>query len=127
MMRTLLSFMLGIVLSQFSFAGTINIPTDQSTIQAGIDAALNGDTVLAANGIYTGDRNRDIDFNGKEIVVKSVNGPEFTIIDCEGSSIEHHRGFRFANGESLLSILDGFTVENGYYLGDTNANSVPDC
>jgi len=32
---------------QFLFATTINIPADYSTIQGGIDASTNGDTVLA--------------------------------------------------------------------------------
>ena len=34
------------------FATTINIPADYSTIQEGIDASVDGDTVLVAQGIY---------------------------------------------------------------------------
>jgi hypothetical protein len=64
-------------------AATIHVPADQPTIQAGIDAAVNGDTVLVADGTYTGVGNRDIDFKGKAITVKSENGPENCIIDCE--------------------------------------------
>ena len=41
-----------ILLSTFSLATTINIPSDYSTIQEGIDASLNGDTVLIAQGTY---------------------------------------------------------------------------
>ncbi len=57
-------------------AATIRVPADQPTIQAGIDAAILGDTVLVADGTYTGDGNRDIDFGGKGIVLKSENGPD---------------------------------------------------
>ena len=38
-----------ILFSPLSFAATINVPGDHSTIQAGIDAASNGDTVLVAD------------------------------------------------------------------------------
>ena len=62
----------------------VRVPADQPTIQAGLDAADNGDTVLVADGIYTSDGNRDIDFPCKNIVLKSENGPLTTIIDCEG-------------------------------------------
>jgi hypothetical protein len=95
-------------------AATIRVPADQPTIQAGIDAAAEGDTVLVADGTYTGDGNRDIDFTGKAIVVKSENGPENCVIDCQGSVDDPHRGFIFQNGEVHTSILQGFTITNGH-------------
>jgi hypothetical protein len=93
---------------------TIHIPDDQMTIQAGIDAASEGDTVLVADGTYTGEGNRDIDFGGKNIIVRSENGPEVTIIDCQGSASEHHRGFNFHNGEDSTAVVAGFTITGGY-------------
>jgi len=73
-----------------------------------------GDTVLVADGTYTGDGNRDIDFGGRAIMVMSENGPEVTIIDCEGSEVDQHRGFYFRFGEDLSSVVQGFTIKNGY-------------
>lgn len=56
-------------------AATIRVPDHQPTIQAGIDAAMNGDTVLVADGLWIGEGNRDLDFGGKAIVVRSQSGP----------------------------------------------------
>lgn len=97
-------------------ATTIHVPADSATIQAGINGAVDGDTVLVADGTYAGDGNRDIDFLGKAIMVMSENGPELTIIDCEGSESYPHRGFWFHGGEDSTSILEGFTIKNGWNL-----------
>ena len=95
------------------------VPTEEyPTIQAAIDAAVNGGTVIVADGTYTGAGNRDIDFKGLAITVRSENGPENCIIDCEASSSNMHRGFDFQSGEGQASILDGFTIINGYALND---------
>ena len=40
------------------------------TIQDGVNAASNGDTVLVAPGTYTGDGNRDISLFGKRITLR---------------------------------------------------------
>lgn len=98
-------------------AAVLRVPAEYGTIQEGIDAACDGDTVLVADGIYTGDGNRDIDYFGKAILVTSENGPHVTIIDCEASGWENHRGFIFTHGEGPTSVLRGFTI--------TNAQSAP--
>jgi len=87
----------------------IHVPSEQPTIQAGIDAAVDGDTVLVADGTYIGTGNVNISFNGKSILVTSENGPEATIIDCESSS----RGFVFLSNEDSTSELSGFTITRG--------------
>ena len=92
-------------------AAIIVVPNDQPTIQAGIDAAADGDTVLVESGTYKGDGNVNIDFKGKEITVKSENGEALTIIDCEGHP--DTRGFTFQNEETATAELDGFTIMNG--------------
>jgi len=88
---------------------TIHVPGDYPTIQAGIDAAGNGDEVVIADGIYTGAGNKNLDFGGRAITVRSENGAENCIIDCEDDG----QGFYFHSGEELTSILDGFTITNG--------------
>jgi len=93
------------------------VPSEYTTIQAAIDDANNGDAVLVAPGTYTGDGNRDILFKGKAITVKSEEGPQTCIIDCQGSPEEYHHGFYFGGRRSYNdanSILQGFTIMNGY-------------
>lgn len=98
-------------------ATVLRVPSEYPTIQAGIDAALEGDTVLVADGVYTGDGNRDLDFGGVNMVVMSENGPEVTIIDCEGDSLDPHRGFYLHTHEDSTSGVYGFTIKNGYAHG----------
>ena len=90
----------------------IRVPGDQPmprTIQEAINSANEGDTVLVADGFYTGEGNKNLDFLGKAIMVKSENGPENCTIDCEHEG----RGFYFHRDEKSDSILDGFTIMNG--------------
>ncbi|MCK4607274.1 MAG: right-handed parallel beta-helix repeat-containing protein [candidate division Zixibacteria bacterium] len=95
-------------------SATIHVPAVQPTIQAGINAAVTGDTVLVADGTYAGDGNRDLDFGGRNIVLKSESGPELTVIDCGGTSGDPHRGLWFHSGENLTAVVEGFTITNGY-------------
>jgi hypothetical protein len=85
-------------------------PANFNNIQAAIDAADNGDTVEVKPGTYIGIGNHDIDFRGKTITVKSYDGPETTVIDCQNGG----RGFYFHSNENENSHLEGFTVINGH-------------
>lgn len=91
----------------------------KATIQAGIDTAIDGDTVLVADGTYTGDGNKNLDFTSKLITLCSEHGPVNCIIDCEGSG----RGFSFDDGETSTSVLDGFTITNGQSLAMVPAST----
>ena len=86
------------------------VPVHHATIQAAIDAVEDGGVVFVQNGTYTGAGNRDIDFGGKPLHLKSTGGAGSCVIDCDGSG----RGFHFHSGETLgTAVVDGFTVTNG--------------
>jgi len=96
-------------------AATLYVPSSYHTIQLALDLAAPGDTVVLASGVYRGAGNRDLDYNGKAITLRSVSGdPALCIIDCEGSEVSPHRGFRFHSQEGSGSVLEGVTVRNGY-------------
>jgi len=87
------------------FAATIHVPADQPTIQAGINAAGNGDTVLVAPCTYK----ENINFHGKAVRVKSSGGAKVTITDGGGVAPV----VTFSSNETSSSVLSGFTLQNG--------------
>jgi parallel beta-helix repeat protein len=95
--------------TQEEFLGFL-VPGMYRTIQAAIDDAWDGDVIWVADGKYSGEGNIDVDFKGKVITVRSENGPESCIIDCQLDG----RGFDFHSGEGQESVLDGFTITNGF-------------
>jgi len=100
---------LSILMATLCAGDTILVPGEQPTIQAGIDVAADGDIVLVAAGVYTGTGNRNLSFSGKKITVRSEDGAEATLIDCEYTG----RGFVFDSGETPDSKLAGFSILNG--------------
>ena len=83
--------------------------TPFATIQRGIDAALDEDIVVVADGIYMGPGNTGLDFGGRRITLRSAHGAARTIIDCQNIA----QGVVFQSGEDANCILDGFTISNG--------------
>ena len=103
------------VLITLHVGGTFNVPAQYSLIQEAINASRDGDVVLVADGTYTGNGDRDLVFYGRAITVKSENGPENCIINCEGTQADPHRGFAFwYSGEDADSIIEGLTITGGY-------------
>ncbi len=84
---------------------------DYTNIQAAIDSAANGDTIIVADGNYTGTGNYNIDFNGKAITLESENGPEHCAIDMQSQNV---RAFYFHSGETSTSIVSGLKIKSGY-------------
>jgi hypothetical protein len=97
-----------------AFGATLRVPAEFLTVQSAIDSAAPNDTVLVSDGVYRGDGNRDIDFLGIAIVVRSESGPGATTLDCEGSFDEPHRGFTLSRGEGRDAIIEGFRIVNGF-------------
>jgi hypothetical protein len=87
-------------------AATHYVPDNFATIQAALNGAVDGDTILVRPGTYF---ENNINFNGKAITLKSLEGPDVTIIDGGGIG----RVFGFFNKEKRDTIIDGFTITNG--------------
>lgn len=109
MLREVLTF--GITFSLLTLGtalgATYYIPDDFSKIQDAISDPLvgNGDIIIVRPGTYT----ENIDFLGKEIMLKSEMGPDVTVIDGNraGTVVE------FGTNEGALSVIEGFTITNG--------------
>jgi hypothetical protein len=96
--------------------GRRHVPAEYPTIQAAIDAAVDGDEIIIEPGIYNGPGNYNIKFWDKSITVRSVepNNPAIvaaTII--EPNKIAN--GFYFFKGEQDYSVVDGLTIRRCMY------------
>ncbi|MCP4582128.1 MAG: T9SS type A sorting domain-containing protein [candidate division Zixibacteria bacterium] len=109
-----LTILIIILLAVAASATIINIPDDYATIQAGIDASTDGDTVLVQPGTYV----ENINFNGHNIVLGSLflttgdtSYIEQTVIDGDSSGSV----VTFENNENYASMITGFTIQNGFH------------
>ena len=115
MKNLILMFVLLLILNLS--ATIIYIPADQPTIQDGIIASVDTDTVLVQPGIYV----ENINFNGKAITVASLflTSQDTTYISqtiIDGN--ENGSVVRFESGEDNNSFLLGFTITSGYVQGN---------
>ncbi|HSW36211.1 MAG TPA: right-handed parallel beta-helix repeat-containing protein, partial [Candidatus Limnocylindrales bacterium] len=88
----------------------ISVPDDFPTIQAAIDAAVDGDELVVQLGVYR----ETIDFNGKNIILRSTNPDDpnvvaQTIINADGNGAV----VSFRSGENEGAVLSGFTIMRG--------------
>lgn len=133
-MKELIPAALCLVLLNICQGRTITVdddgPADYNNIQAAMDAAVSGDTIIVSDGVYTGPSNRGLDFDGKAITLRSQNGPLTCVIDCQ----KRGRGFYFHNRENYTSVVDGFTIANGaesqgagVYCYDQSSPTIANC
>ncbi|HMB70713.1 MAG TPA: right-handed parallel beta-helix repeat-containing protein [bacterium] len=81
---------------------------DFPTIQAAVDAASGGDEILLEDGTFLGPGNRDVDYLGKAVTIRSRSGNRSAcVIDCESADSS---GFVFRSGEGNGSVLADLTV-----------------
>jgi hypothetical protein len=102
------------LLSPAGHAAVLNVPAAFPTIQAAVNAAVDGDEVVVANGIY----NTDVDILGKSITLRSAsNLPAFCVINCTA-----------ATGVTVLGagetcVIRGFLIRNGLRGVEVNAGA----
>jgi len=86
-------------------AVTWYVPDHFPTIQAAIDASANGDVILVRPGTYA----EALTIADKAITLQSTGGAKVTILD--GQNL-----FRPLTiyGQSAYSVVDGFTITNGW-------------
>jgi len=116
-MKTICIFIFAVLSTAVISAQVINVPAEHSSIQAAIDIAVDGDTVLVEEGTFL----ENINFKGKAITVASrfiLNGDTAhitgTIID--GSQPSHPdtaSTVLMISGEDTTSVLLGFTIKGG--------------
>lgn len=82
---------------------------DFTNIQTAVDAATNGDEIIVRPGTYTSTAQQVVDFLGKTITLRSSHGANATFIDGENI----RRCVVFTSGETVLTVLDGFTLTRG--------------
>ena len=85
-----------------------------ASIQAAINAAANGDTIIVAEGLYS----ENINIGGKNIVLSSTNPGDVavtanTVIDGGGNASV----VTFSGSEDETCVLSGFTIQNGMAHG----------
>jgi hypothetical protein len=116
-LKTLTTIFVSLLFVVNVLADTVNVPAYQPTIQAGINVAVDGDTVLVADGTYF----ENINYKGKAITVAShyfvdndTSHISNTIID--GSLPSHADSGSvvfFVSDEDTTSVLYGFTITKG--------------
>jgi len=125
-------------------SATIYVPDDYSTIQAAVDAANPGDTIIVRDGTYTENVNIDKD----HLTIKSENGAKKTIVlaadpsdhvfevtadyvEIDGFAVKgagetHKVGIYIGSGVSHCSAFNNIASNNyfGIYLDHSSNNTL---
>ena len=119
-----------------ALAATIHIPGEYSSIQAGVDAAVDGDIVLVGPGTYV----ENINIEYKLLTLESEDGANATVLDGGQNGLPTI-SYYWPASLGGLAVIDGFTITNGKYshnggglsvgfgptYGGTNYLTITDC
>jgi len=103
-----MAFMLTLACPVTGMAETIRVESGGS-IQEAVNAAVSGDTVLVAAGVYSGAGNQGIEIAEKSLVVIAEDGPEATTISL--SSVDN--AFRIEGTGTESVTICGFNISDG--------------
>ena len=109
-MKKIIGLLVLLAITSYAYTTTINIPTDYNTIQVGLNAASEGDTVQVSAGNYT----ENITWPATNSIQLIGSGEENCIIDGN----QQASVIRFE--EDLGGIIDtttlisDFTITNGF-------------
>ncbi len=91
------------------FGATVQVPAGHPTIQAAIDGSNDGDIILVSPGIYE----ESIDVEDRNLIIRSTEGPEVTIIDGDDGYVGKMYGIAFSGSGG--GELNGFTIRKGIH------------
>ncbi len=111
-MKLLVNLIITLCVAMSVSATTIHVPADQPTIQAAINAASNGDTVLVSPGIYHENLDlleRNIVLCSRYLTTKDTTFINSSIIDGSGVA----NVVKINGGQDSTSKIAGFTIRHG--------------
>ena len=101
--------------AHLSAAETLLVPEQYPTIQAAVNAAIDGDEILISPGTYTSSGNEVVSLTNKQLTLRSLGSAEETILDGESQRRVIHIG-----GGNQGCTIEGLTITNGFTGGNAN-------
>ena len=99
----------GVLIASSTYADTLLVPDEYPTIQAAVDAALDGDEIIVAPGEYTSTADNIVRIEGKRLSIRANGTPEETVLNGEDA----RRCILISGGATQGTIISGFSIING--------------
>ena len=111
--------------------------TGYLTVQDALNASADGDTIELVNGRHSGPGNRDLDFGGKSIVLRSQRGDAlYCVLDADGYYLDPpdpHFNLRFGPSRSVgrptvgppTVAVENLRIEDGFESVVCDSGSAP--